>query len=188
MTGRRPSHIPQRRLVYIGCEGVSEVNYAGFLQDLLEEANLPVHLVRKDLGQGAGDPLSRVEMAVRHLVHLRQTRIAPAERFVLLDSDQAERDPQRAERARRMAADNNITIVWQGPCFEAMLLRHLPGSDTRRPPETREAIRALNREWPDYQKPMSRSALSRRIDLEAAQRAAEVEPGLKILLQCLGLI
>lgn len=105
MTRRRPPYIPLRRLVYIGCEGASEAHYAGFLQDLLREVGLPVHLVVQELGPGAGDPLARVEMAVRRLAHLRRTRTAPAERFVLLDFDQAEgsatRRPSAAQGGRR---------------------------------------------------------------------------------------
>ena len=127
MIRRRPSFIPQRRPVYIGCEGKSEASYAGLLQDMLRDADLAVHLVIDELGRGAGDPLARIDMALQHLAHLRRTRTAPDERFALLDADQAVRDPQRAERARRSAADNNITIIWQDPCFEAVLLRHLEG-------------------------------------------------------------
>ena len=188
MIRRRAPHIPQRRPVYIGCEGASEVSYAGLLQDLVRDADLPVHLVVEELGPGAGDPLARIEMAVSRLSHLRRARTVPAERFALLDSDQALRDPQRAHRARRVAADNHIIIVWQQTCFEAILLRHLQHHATRRPPDTPEADRALKREWPDYQKPMSRAALSRRIDRTAVLRAAAVEPDLSILLRCLGLI
>lgn len=188
MTRRRTPYIPQRRPVYVGCEGASEVSYAGLLQDMLRDADLPVHLVVEELGPGAGDPLARIEMAVSRLYRLRRTRTEPAERFALLDSDQALRDPQRADQARRVAADNNIIIVWQHPCFEAVLLRHLQDRDTRRPPDTPEAGRALKREWPDYQKPMPRVALSRRIDRAAVLRAAAVEPDLEILLRCLGLI
>ena len=99
MTRRRPPFIPQRRPVYIGCEGASEISYAGFLQDLLREAALPVHLVVEELGPGAGDPLARVDMAVRRLAHLRRTRTAPQKRFVLLDHDQAQRDPHKAKGA-----------------------------------------------------------------------------------------
>ena len=185
---RRPSYIPLRRPVFIGCEGASEVSYAGLMQDLLRGANLPVHLVVEELGPGAGDPLARIEMAIRRLAHLRKTRTVLAERFALLDSDQAIRDPHRADRARRLAADNDITIVWQHTCFEAVLLRHLQGCATRQPPDTPEAGRALLREWPDYQKPMTRTALARRIDLTAVLRAAAVEPELEILLRCLELI
>ena len=188
MIRRRPPHIPQRRPVYIGCEGMSEVSYAGLLQDMLRDADLPVHLVVEELGPGAGDPLARIERAVCRLSHLRRTRTVPAERFALLDSDQTIRDPQRAERACRVAADNNIIIVWQHTCFEAVLLRHLQDRATRQPPDTSEAARALKREWPDYQKPMPRAALARRIDRAAVLRAAAVEPKLAILLRCLRLI
>ena len=50
MTLRRPPHIPQRRPVYIGCEGASEASYAGLPQDMLRDADLAVHLVIEDLG------------------------------------------------------------------------------------------------------------------------------------------
>jgi len=188
MTRRRPPHIPQRRSVYIGCEGASEVSYAGFLQDLLREIDLPVHLVVQELGPGAGDPLARIDMAVRRLAHLRRTREVPKERFVLLDFDQAERDPQRADRAQRMAVENEIIIVWQRPCFEAVLLRHLDGRTQHRPPDTPEAGKALKRDWPEYKKPMSRSTLARRLDRAAVLRAAIVDSELEILIRCLGLM
>ena len=188
MIRRHRPYIDQRRPVFIGCEGASEVSYAGFLQDLLRDVSLPVHLVIEELGLGAGDPLARIDLAVRRLDHLRRTRIAPLQRFVLLDDDQIAADPQRAVRARRTAAENNIVIVWQRPCFEAVLLRHLPDRATRRPPDTSEAVRALVRVWPEYQKPMTRAGLARRLDRQAVLQAAAVEPELDVLLRCLGLV
>ncbi len=187
MTRRRSPSIPQRRPVFIGCEGESESAYAGLLQDLLREEGLHVHLVVHDLGRGAGDPFARVQLAVQRLAQLRRTRIEPPARFILLDGDQAARDPDRAAGARRLAAENNISIIWQEPCFEAMLLRHLPDRSTRRPPDTSEAVRALEREWPGYRKPMSRDHLARQINRDAVRRAARVEPALLALLQCVGL-
>jgi len=187
MTRRRPPSIPERRPVFIGCEGESEAAYARLLQGMLLDEGLHVHLVVHDLGRGAGDPLARVQLAVQRLAQLRRTRIAPPERFILLDGDQAARDPERAAAARRLAAEHDIAIVWQEPCFEAMLLRHLPDLATRRPPDTPEAVRVLEREWPGYSKPMSRDHLARRIDREAIRRAARVEPELLALLRCLGL-
>ena len=184
----RRAFIPQRRAIFIGCEGASEVGYASLLQDLVIAAGLHVHLEISELAPGAGDPLARVEMAVRRLNNLRRTRVAPAEGFVLLDSDQAERNPQRAAGAQHLAQDNDIHIVWQSPCFEAVLLRHMPDRAANRPLGALEAARALNREWPEYQKPMSRAALARKIDLDAILRAAQVEPKLAELLRCLGLM
>jgi hypothetical protein len=188
MSRRRPPYIQLRRPIYIGCEGASEASYAGLLQDLARDADLPVHLHVEELGPGRGDPLSRVEMAVLRLKLLQTKRGALSERFALLDSDQAERDPERANRANRLADDNRITILWQRPCFEAMLLRHLDGKTTNRPLETRGAIKALEKEWPEYKKPMTRANLARRIDRDAIIRASGVEPDLHALLQCIGLI
>ena len=188
MTRRRSPYIELRRPVYIGCEGASEVGYASFLQDLIRDAKLPVHQHIDELGPGTGDPLSRIEMAVLRLRLLQKKRSAPAERFALLDFDQAERDPQRAERAHKLAAVNGIMILWQRPCFEAMLLRHMTGKAANRPPDTPSALRALEKEWKEYKKPMMRADLARRIDRDAVLRAADVEAGLEALLRCIGIL
>lgn len=188
MTRRRSPSIPQRKPVYIGCEGESEISYAGFLQDLIHEAGLSIHLVVEKLGPGAGDPLARMERARQRLARLSKTRILPADRFVLLDFDQAARDPIRAAAAQCIAAQMRIVIVWQRPCLEAMLLRHMAGQATRRPSDSRGAERALVAEWPEYRKPMTRAHLARRLDLAAVRRAATVEPDLGKLLTCLKLI
>jgi hypothetical protein len=188
MSRRRPPHIELRRPIYIGCEGASEVEYVAVLRDLIRDAGVPVHLHMDELGPGAGDPLSRIEIAVLRLGKPKYENVAPADRFALLDFDQAERDPQRAERARMLAAENGIAIVWQRPCFEAVLLRHLDGRAANRPPDSPTAIRALEREWPEYRKPMTRAHLARRIDRSAVLRAAGVEAELKALLRCIGVL
>lgn len=185
---KRRSSIPLRRPVFVGCEGESESGYAGLLQDLIREANVPVHLLIADLGIGAGDPFSRVEMAVRKLEQLRRTRTAPAERFILLDSDQTESDRNRTAAARNLAAQYDVQIVWQRPCFEAVILRHLPRCATRRPPNSPEAERALRREWADYEKPMARADLAKKIGLTSILQAADVEPELNAMLRCIGLL
>ena len=188
MTSRRSAHIPQRRQIFVGCEGKSEAGYVALLQDFARAANLPIYLNIKELAPGAGDPLARVEMAVRLIKQESATRIAPSSSFVLLDEDQTALAPARAETARRSAAQKNITIVWQRPCFEAVLLRHLPGCHTRRPPDTPGAGKALEAEWANYAKPMDRSALASHLDLAAVLRAAGVEPELATLLRAIGLL
>ncbi|MEM6464260.1 MAG: hypothetical protein AAF724_20330 [Pseudomonadota bacterium] len=187
MSRRRP-YIPIRRPVYVGCEGASEVSYASLLQDLIRESNLPVHLHVDELGPGTGDPLSRIEMAVLRIKRLRRKRSAPAERFALLDFDQAERDLQRAAQTRKLATENGITIIWQWPCLEAILFRHLPGKTHHRPLDTRRAVQALKKEWPEYDKPMTRANLARRIDRDAIVRAAGVEADLQAMLHSLGVL
>ena len=126
MTPRRPAHIPQRRQIFVGCEGKSEAGYVALLQDFARTANLPIYLNIKELAPGAGDPLARVEMAVRLIKQEASTRVAPSSSFVLLDEDQTVLAPARAETARQLAAQKNITIVWQQPCLEAVLLGTCP--------------------------------------------------------------
>lgn len=177
---------PQRRPIYVGCEGLSEVGYVGLINDMVRATDAPIHVIVEELNQG--DPLSRVEMAVRRIAHHRRTRIAPVERFVLLDFDQAEREPARAEQATRLAAANDIHIVWQRPCFEAVLLRHIEGRATHRPLTTPLSQEAILKEWPDYRKGLTRADLATRIDLASLMRAANAEPDLAVLLRCLGII
>lgn len=188
MTRRRPANIPIRRQIFVGCEGKSEAGYVALLQDFARTVDLPIYLNIKELAPGAGDPLARVEMAVRLINRENVTRIAPSSNFVLLDDDQTVLAPARAETARQLAAQNNITIVWQRPCFEALLLRHLHGCHTRRPPDTPGAGAALRGEWADYEKPMDRAALARRLDFAAVLQAATVEPELATLLRAIGLL
>ena len=112
MTRRRPPNIPLRRQIFVGCEGKSEAGYVAMLQDFARTANLPIYLNIKELAPGAGDPLARVEMAVRLIRQESATRVAPSASFVLLDEDQTVLAPARAETARQLAAQKNITIVW----------------------------------------------------------------------------
>lgn len=182
----RRSFIPQRKPIFVGCEGESEQGYAGFLQDLIHEADLHVHLNIELLK--AGDPLARVELAVRRLAQLRKTRVTFADRFILLDTDQLQLSADRANRARKLAADNDIRIVWQEPCFEAMLLRHFAGKTAHRPPTNQLAQNAVRQEWPQYQKPMNRAQFAGKIDMDAVKRAAGVEADLMALLCCIGLM
>lgn len=185
MKTRRP-FIPQRKPIFVGCEGESEQGYAGFLQDLIHEAGLHVHLNIELLK--AGDPLARIELAVRKLTQLRKTRGNFPDRFVFLDTDQLALSADRANRARQVAAANDIRIVWQEPCFEAVLLRHFAGRTAHRPPTNQATQDAILHEWPQYRKPMSRADLARKIDREAVTRAAGVEEDLMALLRCIGLI
>jgi len=184
---RRPAHIPQRVPIFVGCEGESEAAYVAFLRGLAEDARLPVHVHVELFPAGVGDPLARVERAVLRLKQLRKQRGDFNSRFILLDSDQLALARERGERAVRLAQDHDIHLIWQNPCHEAILLRHLPDRANRRPAAARDALRALQNEWPGYAKPMTRLLLAGRLDLEAVYRAALVEPDLAAFLRTLGL-
>ncbi len=69
-------------------------------------------------------------------------------------------------------------VIWQEPCHEAFLLRHLDGFAQHRPPTSTRAEDILGCAWHDYSKPMTKLQLGRRIAFDAVLRAAAVEPSL----------
>lgn len=187
MTRRRPI-IEPKRPSYLGCEGQSEVAYGQVLNDLLRSARLPVHLHVEALVPGAGDPLARVERALMRIARRERQRVKFEFKAILLDSDQAAKEPQRARRAKQVAREHGIRLIWQVPCHEALLLRHMPNCSARRPPTCADAEQALKRIWPGYEKPMPRARLAERINLGAVRQAAEVEPDLKAFVGTIGLL
>ena len=184
----RRTTIKQKKPVYLGCEGESEVAYGQVINDLLRSRNIPVYLDVESLAPAAGDPLTRVQKAVKRIEERERKRGSFGLKAILMDSDQAVIDPGRAVQARQLATRKNIKLIWQDPCHEAILLRHMPGCSDRRPPTCPVAERALKAEWPEYEKPMRRVQLVKRISFDAIRQAATVEPELCAFLKYIGLL
>jgi hypothetical protein len=178
---------PRRAPIFIGCEGQSEVGYAGWLRNLVRDLDLPFHLELSDLGRGAGDPFARIDMAIERVDRLETNREPFIARYLFLDSDQLSADRNRADQAHRRARDHRFVVIWQEPTHEAFLLRHLLGRDTRQPPDKRAADKALAQEWAEYRKPCSAQQLEQRIGLDGARRVSARLPGLADLLRTIGL-
>lgn len=171
--------IPRRPRIYVGCEGKSEVAYVGLIRDILERGGVKISLVPDDLS--SGDPLSRVGEAKRRATQKEIGKEPFTTKFVLLDADQGQLD-----QAEAVAQDAAIFLVWQRPCHEGLLLRHFAGHQNDDPPSSALAGQALNKLWPEYQKPMEKRDLARRLDIQAINRAAAVEDGLTKFLRLLG--
>ena len=65
---------PQRAPIFIGCEGLSEMGYAGWLRNIVRDRDLPFHLELSDLGRGAGDPLTRIDLAMDRIRRMEGNR------------------------------------------------------------------------------------------------------------------
>ncbi len=187
MIGRR-GRIPSRSRIYLGCEGASEVGYGQRILDLAGDAGLHIHIDTDDLGMRGGTPRSRIEIAIQRIRKKESTRNSFAHRAVLIDFDQIDNNQQELSRVSRMAQEEGIQIIWQRPCHEALLLRHLSGCDDRRPPTTALAEAQLKIEWPEYRKPMNRARLAHRIGTAELRRAANVEPELSAFLNAIRFI
>jgi hypothetical protein len=185
---RRRPFIRPKKPVFFGCEGESEVAYGQVLNDLLAAASIPVHLQVEVLAPGAGDPLARVQRTLGLIIRREKQRVRFPVKAILMDSDQARDAPDRLARGKQLAREAGILIIWQKPCHEAVLLRHMPDCSTRRPLTCNTASQALVKVWPEYEKPMSRARLASRVDLAAIQQAASVEPQLRAFLQDIGLL
>lgn len=180
--------IQPKKPVFIGCEGESEAAYSQVLNDLLRATALPVHLHVDILAPGAGDPLARVQRALQRIAEHERRRAKLWLKAILMDSDQAANVPRRVAEASRLATEHGITLIWQNPCHEALLLRHMPNCSDRRPPNSHVAEQALKRVWPEYEKPMARAQLAERITRDAIRQAAGAEPELRTFLEGIGLL
>lgn len=178
--------VRQRKRIFVGCEGESERSYIALLQRLLG-VNAAYHLITVVLN--GGDPLATVDSAKKALRREAQRgRGEFLEKYILLDEDTVGHTQTRDRQVQRAAREEGFRLIWQRPCHEALLLRHLPRCQRRRPQSTSLALAALQREWPTYRKNCAAAELAERIDLEGVQRAAKVEEELFSLLSTLGLV
>jgi hypothetical protein len=182
MSRARP-RIPQRKRIFIGCEGASEASYCRLIDRLAnEQAGLHVHIVPHILQPGAGDPLQLVRKAVAKIAHEERRHAPFAVKAILLDRTGS---AEILSLARALANDAAVHLVWQEPDHEAFLLRHLPNCSRRRP-AAGATMAALQSEWPDYDKGIPMLELARKIGLADLLVAASVEDDLRELLLRIG--
>lgn len=178
---RRRAHRPQRRRIFVGCEGASEVGYVALIRLLAEEAGHFVHLDIHDCC--GGDPLAIVETAVRVHDSRKARNGAYAARSIFLDADRRGNHPERSARAIQLARDNGFHAIWSKPVLEALLLRHFPRFERQQPATPDLALEALHGCWPEYRKGMAAKELREWLDCAAVARAADLEPELRKFLE-----
>lgn len=180
--------IPQRKRIYLGCEGTSEQSYGKRLNELADSSGLHLALDCDVLQPGGGDPLAIVQLAVKRIQMKIRKRGGFERCAVLLDRDTLSQNPDWEAQISALERKNKIFLIWQRPCHEGFLLRHLADQTTRTPQSSELAIQALKRVWPDYRKGMPATDLAARIDRSAIERAASVEPNLNAFLKGIGFI
>jgi hypothetical protein len=158
------------------------MGYGALLQHLADEARNP-HVALDLQVIGGGDPLAIVEEAGRRARKQAQRYGEFAVRAVLLDRDKLGQTTARDVQIPAFAAANRLLLIWADPCFEGLLLRHIPGCKTHRPATSVQAHAALLGQWRAYTKPMNRARLVTRIGRSEILAAATVEPQLDIFLR-----
>jgi hypothetical protein len=127
-----------------------------------------------------------VEKAYRLIVDNEAKHGSYAIRAMLLDADRLGQNPDRDARIPRIAGRARLRLIWQRPCFEALLLRHLEGCRDRQPLNSYQAVEELERRWPGYEKGLPAMRLADRIGAREVRQAVEVEPELAGFLADLG--
>jgi hypothetical protein len=175
-------------LFFAGCEGNSERAYVALMNRLAESVGLAVSIHGEPLNPGAGDPIALIARAIERIRHKRQHGAYYRRCVVFLDSDTTDREPERATRARLLASEADIRLVWQRPNHEAVLLRHLPGCRDLRPDASR-SLADLRKHWANYDKgTVTALEMSRYIARPQVEQAATVEPELREFLEIVGLL
>ena len=186
MTSRRRPFIERKKRFFLGCEGESERAYGSLIQRISEDKSLRIFLDMPILN--GGNPRSIIEQAIKQAEKHSSKRGAFFGKAVLLDTDTLIESPKGTrQKLEMLAQSHNMLLIWQDPCHEAFLLRHLVGGESLRPGNSRIAINTLRRRWPAYERPMHVASLYNRIGYTDLLRATSVEPILKDFLTLLGL-
>jgi hypothetical protein len=182
MSAVRQAARPQRRRIFLGCEGEGERAYGVLLHRLVHERG-DLHIDPVLLQPGGGDPLALVERACARLRRRARAYGDYACAAVLLDRDKWGRAPQRDQRIPRIAQSNRLELIWQRPTHEGFLLRHIKGCESYQPQTPHDALNRLRRHWTDYTKPMSADDYAARITFADIKRVCKVEAELATFLR-----
>ena len=150
-----------------------------------DEQGLHLHL---DIAvAGGGDTRSVVEFAVdrrrRHTDSMGRDQGA----LVFLDNDRLAQDRAAGRDPETVEGRERLQLVYLTPNFEGLLVRLHNGCETQFVAAD-DAVRRLQRRWPEYRKPMPAAALGKRFDLVSLRRAAAHDLHLREALALLGLL
>jgi hypothetical protein len=107
---------------------------------------------------------------------------------MVMDADKLGNVPARDARLKEIAGGARLRIIWEHPCHEAFLLRHLQGCKDQRPQTSALAMSALRHHWPEYTKGMPATRLADRIGDAEVRQAQAVEPELAAFLADIGFV
>jgi hypothetical protein len=103
-----------------------------------------------------------------------------------LDADGLGKVPHRDQKAIDLVLKKNFRLVWQHPCHEAFLLRHFRQTVKLRPPSTAEAIKQLEKIWPNYRKGMDAFGYESVLTIDHVATARRELPEFNKLLAAIG--
>lgn len=180
MARRRP--FPRRKRIFVAAEGDGERAFARWLQELCDEQGLHLHL--DIVVAGGGDTRSVVEFAVERRRRHADSKGRDKGALVLVDTDRLAQDRANRRDPETVKGRERLQLLYLAPKLEGLLLRLHSGYETQFV-EADDVERRLQRLWPEYEKPMSATALGKRFNLASLRRAAAHDSHLRNALSLL---
>ena len=88
-------------------------------------------------------------------------------------------------RYLRLIADHDVKLLYSDPNFEAFLLRHFPGCQSKMPPAD-TSLSELEKVWPAYLKGIDARSIYKQLGEDGLVRACTVEDSLRDFLTSIG--
>ena len=104
---------------------------------------------------------------------------------VMLDSDKLGRSTDRDNKIRPLVSGSDIKLLYSAPNFEAFLLRHFPGCESKRPP-AETSLPELGKVWTGYYKGIDARSIYKHLGENGVMRACTVEDSLSDFLTSIG--
>ena len=179
MQGRKP-----RKRIFLGSEGISERNYGQYLRLIADNHNLQVH-IDCNYVTGGGDPLKVVQESIKLMKRHSRNHGDYLVKAVMLDSDKLGRSTDRDNKIRPLAADHDVKLLYSAPNFEAFLLRHFPGCESKMPPAN-TSLSELEKVWPEYYKGINARSIYKKLGEDVLMQTCMVEDSLRDFLISIG--
>ena len=173
-----------RKRIFLGSEGISERNYGQYLRMIASNHNLQIH-IDCNYVTGGGDPLKVVQESIKLMKRHSRNHGDYLVKAVMLDSDKLGRSTDRDNKIKPLAADHDVKLLYSDPNFEAFLLRHFPGCESKRP-SAEASLSELEKIWPAYLKGIDARSIYKQMGEDGLLRACTVEDSLRDFLTVIG--
>ena len=174
----------RRKRIFVGAEGQSEMTLISWLQQICDDADLALHLVKYDAH--GGDGLAIVEDCKKKIKNSYKNQEDFAHRIILLDSDRLKIDIDHGRNPTKLAKEENFNLIYLKPNIEGFYICLHKGNE-RKIPVAKTTEDELKKIWPKYKKNTPSADLIRKFTVEDIRRVAKVDKYIKNLLLILGL-
>ena len=170
-----------KRPIFVACEGKSELGYIRWLNRLAGARDVPIAISGRDMK--GGDPEKMACKAVRVLQQVAGGPTTYLRRYLLLDCVRSAEARHKMERARRIAEENTISLIWQPICHECFLIKHFAETEDRKPPTAIACEATLRGVWPAYRKGLDATEYEKQLSIGHLSRARANLPDLDAFLK-----